>query len=84
MLNEKHLEEMLEYAQAHGLDEMGVRMDLYLVMGPKKVKLCAIEGDPALLKATFDGMAPKFEEAKKGLQKVLEEMNEITPAVKAP
>ena len=82
MLNEKHIEEMLDYAQANGLDDLGVRLQFDLVLGPKRLKMFAIEGDPALLKATFADFATKWEEAKKTLQKVIDELNEVETAVK--
>ena len=39
MINEEHIEEMLDYAKAHGVDELCIRMDMSLVLGPKKIRL---------------------------------------------
>lgn len=83
-MDEKVLEKMLDYAQAHGLGEMAVRMEFSLVLGPERIKLFAIEGDPQILQGAFKDMGDKYAEAKKGLQKVLDDLNEVETAVKAP
>lgn len=80
MINEKHIEEMLDYAQAHGLDDLGVRLQFDLVLGPKKIKMFAVEGDPAVLKATFDGFASKWDVAVKTLQGVLDDLAKVEAA----
>jgi hypothetical protein len=77
LLNEKHVEAMLDYVLAHGTDELAVRLDFALVLGPNKLKIFALEGDPALLKATFNDFESKWAEAKAGLQKIVDDQNKV-------
>lgn len=76
-MNEKTAERMLEYGLAHGLDDMAIRMDFSLVLGPEKIRIFSIEGEPELLKVTFDQMGAKFTEAKDNLQKVLDDLAKV-------
>lgn len=76
-MDEKTLEKMLDYGQAHGLDSMCIRLDFSLVLGPERIKIFALEAEPEVLAASFKDMAAKYNEAKAQLQKVIDELNEI-------
>ena len=76
-MNEKTLEAMMEHALVHGLDDLEVRMDLSLVMGDKRLKIMAVEGQPDIVTAGIAGFTGKWETMITQLQAVLDDQNKV-------